>query len=301
MSLLGFGRLIRISLAPSAAADVVAGLVFASGGRFPSDARAWWLVPASLCVYHGALALNDWNDRAHDAVTRPTRPLPAGEIASGRALAVGLALVVAGVALAALAAPRCAVWYGILALLALTYDWIGRGAIVGPLLLAACRALNLGAGIYFVAGDETARFATYAPCLVYGSYVFAVSRLGRMEDKEDGAPLARRPSVWLNVIGLVLFAFLAVPEVVRPERAVVLTLAVTAAFGLWRTAYATTTWTRGLVERAMGLCLRRLLVCAAIVALLRARFDVPDAWIAALAILAGYPLAHALRRSFPPS
>ncbi len=297
----GWPRLLRIALAPSAAADVVAGLVFGSGGHFPLDARAWWLVPASLGVYHGALVLNDWNDRAHDARTRPGRPLPSGEIGSRQALVVGLALVALGVACSALAAPRCTAWYAVLALAALTYDWIGRGPLAGPFLLGLCRALNLGAGIFLVVGPGPGYAAAFAPCLVYGAYVFCVSRLGRMEDAEDRAPLARRPSAWLVAIALVPLCFLAVPEILRTERLAPLGLILASGYGLWRTASSTVTWTGDLVERAMGSCLRRLLVCTASVALLGARFDVPDAWLAAVLILAGYPLAHALRRSFPPS
>jgi 4-hydroxybenzoate polyprenyltransferase len=297
----GVGRLLRLSLAPSAAADVLAGLVYASDGRWPQAARAWWLVPAALGVYHGALALNDWFDRAHDARTRPGRPLPAGLVSSRTALVLGFGLVALGIACAALAAPRCAAWYAAIAAAALAYDAFGRGPLVGPSLLAACRALNLGAGVCFVLGTSQAALAALLPCLVYGSYVFCVSRLGRMEDAEDAAPLARRPSAWLALIGAMLLAFLLVPPAWQLERSVPLALALAAATGLWNLARTTPTWTRPLVERAMGACLRRLLVCAALVALLRARFDVPDAWLAAGLILAGYPLAHVLRRSFPPS
>src|SRR5437773_2608345 len=97
-TLRAWGRLLRLSLAPSAAADVVAGLVYGSIGGWPERGWAWWLVPASLGVYHGALVLNDWNDRVHDARTRPARPLPSGQVNPRAALAAGLALMLLGVA-----------------------------------------------------------------------------------------------------------------------------------------------------------------------------------------------------------
>lgn len=313
--LVGLGRLLRISLAPSAAADVVAGLLFASGGAWPAASRAWWLVPASLGVYHGALALNDWNDREHDARTRPARPIPARAIAPAAALALGLGLVGLGLGCAALAAPSSALWMGVVAALALAYDFAGRGPVLGPLLLAACRALNLGSGVFFVArlahagqdGASLARapllelFWLFWPCAAYGLYVFLVARLGRMEDAEDARPLGRRPSVLLWCAALVLFLPLASPPASQVERGAPLALALLCAYGLARTAALTHDWTRPKVERAMGLCLRRLLVFAAIVTLLRASLERADAWLAALAILAGYGVSHALRRVFPPS
>ena len=296
-------RLLRVSLSPSAAADVVAGLVFASGGTWPRESRAWWLVPASLGVYHGAMALNDWNDRGHDARTRPTRPIPAGAVRASTALILGLGLVAAGIACAWAALPASAVWMSVVAALALFYDLKGRGNWSGPLLLAACRAGNLGSGIFFVVRAEHAPFdaLVWLPCAAYGLYVLVVSRLGRMEDAEDGEPLGSRPSMLLVMAASCLFLPLLVPPILVPERTVPFLLAVAAAYGLVHAARRMRPWTRALVEREMGACLRRLLVFAAIVALLRADRSRADAWIAALLILSGYWVAHALRRAFPPS
>ena len=297
------GRLLRVSLAPSAAADVVAGLLFAHGGTAPADARAWWLVPASLGVYHGALALNDWRDREHDRRTRPDRPIPSGKVAPAAALVLGLVLVAAGIACAYQARPESAVWMAGVAALALLYDFAGRGPWSGPLLLAACRAGNLGSGVFWVARTQALEHdvALWLPCVAYGIYVLVVSRLGRMEDAEDAAPLGSRPSFLLVLAALCFFLPLLTPPVLVAERAAPFLLALVAAGGLVHAARRTRPWTQALVERAMGASLRRLLVFAAIIALLRADRGVPDAWIAALAILAGYALSHALRRAFPPS
>jgi hypothetical protein len=63
-------------------------------------------------------------------------------------------------------------------------------------------------------------------------------------------------------------------------------------------------WSLSDVQKAMGALLRRLLAFTAVLALSAARFpeaDVRAAVLVALAILAGYPLAHRLRRWFPPS
>jgi 4-hydroxybenzoate polyprenyltransferase len=297
-------RLLRIALAPSAAADPVAGLVFACGG-FPPDARAWWLVPASLGVYHGGLVLNDWADRAHDARTRPGRPIPSGAVPPGAALALAVVLMLAGVACAWLAAPMMAAWVGAVAALAVLYDVAGRGPWIGPFLLGACRAGNLGAGVFWAAH---AGFALHSDAhqvglpLLYGAYVFVVSRLGRLEDGEDPRPIGRRPRVLLTVAAVILVLVPFEPDaglgfLRLPAHAV----AWAGAWGLFVEARARDAWSREDVQRAMGLALRRLLVFTATVALLSFRAGEWDAAIAAAVILAGFPLAHALRHAFPPS
>src|SRR5882672_4413105 len=97
--MLAYGRLLRLSLAPSAAADIAAGVVLASG-LWPASGKPWLLMLASLCVYHGGMALNDWADRAADAQSRPTRPIPSGAISARVALVLALALLLTGPVLA---------------------------------------------------------------------------------------------------------------------------------------------------------------------------------------------------------
>ncbi len=298
-------RLLRIALAPSAAADPVAGLVFACGG-FPPDARAWWLVPASLGVYHGGLVLNDWADRAHDARTRPGRPIPSGLVPPAAALALATVLMAAGVACAWLAAPVMAAWMGAVAALAVIYDVVGRGPWTGPFLLGACRAGNLGAGVFWAAHTGHATLtdeALVAPPLLYGAYVFVVSRLGRLEDGEDPRPIGGRPRVLLTLAAVILILVTFQPDGAfeASRRMPAIAVAFAGAWGLFFEARARVNWTREDVQRAMGLALRRLLVFTAAAALLAFRPGEWDAVIAAAAILAGFPLSHALRHAFPPS
>ncbi len=309
-------RLLRVSLAPSAAADPFAGLVYASAG-FPADPAAYWLIPASLGVYHGALALNDWNDREHDGRTRPGRPIPSGAVSPRAALALGIALIVAGIACAYLAAPASALWMGVVALLAVLYDVAGRGAWLGPTLLGLCRAGNMGSGVFWVlSAGSTAPLTpvggfclvqsderAFVPVAFYGLYVFVVSRLGRLEDGEDDRAIGNRPAYLLAAAASVLVALPIFSCGPTPPlgRALSIAVASLGAFGLYRAAARTSAWTRADVERSMGLALRRLLVASAVVALLALRPGSWDGAISAALIVLGYPLAHALRRSFPPS
>ncbi len=311
------GRLLRLSLTWTAASDVAAGVVFGAGA-WPGGGAPFVLMAASLCVYHGGMGLNDWADRAEDARLRPDRPIPSGDVSAPLALALSLALLVAGPLLAWTVDARPAQLLGLVAALATVYDLWGRGPVSGPALLAACRGGNLAAGI--VLGRIAAGAQPFAsPTLwmlptLYAAYVFVVSRLGRLEDQADGRALGRWPGTWVAcAAGLLLVLPVFPPLALVPSatngfagwlaresvRVPLATLVVGAgAFGLLRTAFRRAPWTRPRVLAAMGMALRRLLVFTAGVALLTGR---PAGLYVATGILLGYPLSYALRRVFPPS
>lgn len=302
-----FGRLLRLSLSATAVADVAAGVVLGAGG-WPGGPAPWALILASLAVYHGGMVLNDWADRAHDARTRPERPLPSGAVLPGAALGLALALLVLGPALAASVDLRAGAALGLAALFAATYDLAPRHAWLGPALLGLCRALNLGAGLLFGLGARPGgrgleALVLFVP-LAYGLYVFLVSRLGRLEDREDDLAARRVHPRWLvTAAALVLFAPALVAGALpgdRPALRVGLGALVAAcgAVGLLRHAWRAQEWTPALVGRTMGMALRRLLVFTACVALAG---NGRAGLLVALLILAGYPVSHALRRVFPPS
>lgn len=304
-----WGRLLRLSLAPSAAADVASGLVLGHHGRWPAGAAPFLLIASSLCVYHGALALNDWADREHDAATRPDRPIPAGRIEAGDALSVGAGLLFAALALAMLVRHEMAVWMGILAWLAWMYDTKGRGPWMGPLLLALCRGGNLAVGMAAAELDPVHAHDGFAiPWLLavlYGVYVFLVSRLGRMEDAEDSQPLRQRPRRLLLALAFCLLLIPCVPvppnvtELRFAGRAASFVLVAVSAVGLARFALAQREWTRGLVMAGMGRSLRRLLVFSAACCLLA---GTSTAFVVAGVILVGgYGASYALRGVFPPT
>lgn len=318
------GRLLRISLAPSAAADVAVGLALGAGGVWLPGAAPFLLIGAALCVYHGAMALNDWADRLGDARTRPERPIPSGAVPPRAACAGGFALVAAGIGLAASATPALGAWLAVVAGLAVLYDLRGRGPVLGPLLLALCRFGNFGLGLTAPAwlGVEGAPPLPLVPAALYGTYVFFVSRLGRLEDDEDAGPLGGRPRRYLlagaaclalvPVLPLAPFFSDAIGNVVWPWHSSLggegvalgaLAAALVAwagAFGLARAALTTREWTRGAVGACMGMALRRLLVFTAACALLGLAWGPAPGIVAALALL-GYPVSYGLRKVFPPS
>ncbi|MBM3988884.1 MAG: hypothetical protein FJ294_13120 [Planctomycetes bacterium] len=317
---LAWGRLARLSLAPSALADAAAGLALGGAGALPAARETALALAASACVYHGGMVLNDWADRDEDRVARADRPIPSGAIAARTALLAGLLLVAASIALAALVAPRAGLWMAGLAALVLAYDFIGRGPLRGPFLLGACRAANLGFGV-FVARElglgHSELEPAFAPLFValYFVYVASVSVVARLEDVSSDAAVGNLPR-W--ALGLASLALLSLPCWHATEGLVVprwssLGLAALAAGALLREVARSGPWTRADAGRATGLGLRRLLVFSALVALasvparsveldgVQPLVSAQPAFAVAAAILCGFPLSVALRKVFPPT
>ena len=91
MTLQAVWRLCRIPNVFTAFANVVAGVLLARRGRFQRGDLL--LVAASGCLYLAGMVLNDFFDRRIDAVERPTRPIPAGEVPAAAAALLGFALL----------------------------------------------------------------------------------------------------------------------------------------------------------------------------------------------------------------
>ncbi len=309
------GRLLRIALFPTAVSDIAAGIVLGAG-VWPEGPGPFLLMGASLCIYHGALALNDWADRDGDAASRPERPIPSGAILERVALHVALILLALGVVLAFGAAsslgarPESLGSAALLcsaALLAVAYDLGPRGPRLGPVLVAGCRALDLAAGLVFglagASGGEP--WLGVLAVLGYGAYVHQVARLGRLEDGEDlahgdrPARLLRRIALALVLVGTLPLARAVGWEGRPPSSWELLPLvpALIGAVGLLRISKRKR-WMPQDVVSAMGGALRRLLLFTATCALLA---GTPTGILVAGLILLGYPLSYGLRRMFPPS
>lgn len=317
---LALGQLVRLSLAPSALADAAAGIavggVAAGGAAWAPGAGPWLGLLAAAGIYHGGMALNDWADRAEDARERPERPIPSGAVSPGLALGVALGLLAVGLTAGFVASGAAGILWACVAGAAVLYDVAGRGPWRGPLLLGACRAGNLGAGLLLGAdlAPGVLPDLVWALPLLYGAYVFVVSRLGRFEDGADAIE-GRAPSRLLGqAAGLLATAGLAAPLVLHLVRlpagvapgwfgprglgpVLALVVGLSGARALVRAA-GREVWTKRDVLPCMGLCLRRLLLWSAVAALATGTWG--GLGVAA-ATLAGFPLAVRLRRAFPPS
>ena len=176
---LPFLRLVRLPACLSPAADVLAGACLQ--GEAWSFALARTLL-ASALVYAAGMALNDHADRHEDAVHRPERPLPRGEIRPGGALGLGLGLL--GLAIAVSAVPLV---HAGLAVLVLFYDYVGKRtpwlAVPAMGLLRALNLLSFPLGLTAVLTPALLIAAT-----AYGIYIAGITLLGCSED----APAPRR-------------------------------------------------------------------------------------------------------------
>jgi 4-hydroxybenzoate polyprenyltransferase len=141
-------QLFRPANLPTAAADILAG--FAVAGM-PAESGVGLLVLASVFLYAGGVALNDFFDAELDAVERPERPIPSGAVSRASAFWMGVGLLTAGI----LAAFAVRTLSGIIALalayLILLYNrWAKQSPGAGPLLMGLCRSANLCLGLSIV-------------------------------------------------------------------------------------------------------------------------------------------------------
>ncbi|MFB7707691.1 SCO3242 family prenyltransferase [Streptomyces sp. NPDC056105] len=100
-------------------------------------------IGSSLCLYEAGMALNDWADRAEDAVDRPHRPLPSGRIRPAAALAAAGAFTAGGLALAHRAGRPATLLATALAGTVWAYDLGLKRTQAGPVAMAAARGLDV--------------------------------------------------------------------------------------------------------------------------------------------------------------
>ncbi|MGM1062806.1 SCO3242 family prenyltransferase [Saccharothrix sp. Mg75] len=131
-------RLVRAPAALTVLGDAVAG----AGGVLRG--RRLLLPLSSVALYWAGMALNDWADRSVDAVERPERPIPSGQVPPGAALAVAGGLTAIGLGLAACAGGRRSLaTAGALAGAVWAYDTVLKDTALGPVAVAACRGLDV--------------------------------------------------------------------------------------------------------------------------------------------------------------
>lgn len=165
--------LVRAPAALSVPGDVVAGA--AAAGTL--GARTAGLAGASVCLYWAGMAANDWADRELDAVERPERPIPAGRITAPTALGIAAGLTGAGLALAAATGGRRALGVAVpLAAAVWAYDLRAKNTAAGPVVMAACRGLDV------LLGTGAGRRARALPAaLAVAAHTYTLTELSRRE------------------------------------------------------------------------------------------------------------------------
>ncbi|WP_413761356.1 SCO3242 family prenyltransferase [Streptomyces sp. MMBL 11-3] len=176
-------ELLRVPALFTVPGDALAGAA-AAGAR--PNSRTLLAIGSSLCLYEAGMALNDWADRAEDAVDRPHRPLPSGRVRPAAALVAAGGLTAAGLALASRAGRRPLAVAGALAATVWSYDLVLKRTPAGPVAMAAARGLDLLLG-GVASGGDTRKAVPSA--LALGAHTLAVTTVSRQET-QGGSPLA---------------------------------------------------------------------------------------------------------------
>lgn len=210
----GLLALIRPPNVFTAFADSLAGLVVLLALGIAVPDRACAIVLASGCLYLSGIVLNDVFDRHVDARERPTRPIPSGAVALPVAIALGAGLMAAGIAIAWWIGRAPGTLSIFLTQSILLYDAGLKKTIVGPIVMGACRGLDLALGIACGLPLDTPWPAiAIAGPIVLALYVAGLTYIARDEVDGNTTRRARTGLALLAVLGAaVLVGLVAAPN-----------------------------------------------------------------------------------------
>ena len=195
-------ELVRAPAAMTVPGDSLAG---AAAAGWPFGPRTLAVATSSVCLYWGGMALNDYADRALDAVERPARPIPSGRVRPEAALGLAMAMTAAGIGIAAAAGGRRALAVALpLVGTIWAYDLGLKATPAGPVAMAAARGLDVLLG----AGSRCLRPALPAATAVAG-HTLAVTLLS---GGEVAGTDRRRAAVALAITTLVAGGLAAGPS-----------------------------------------------------------------------------------------
>lgn len=181
-------QLVRLPNVFTAMADILLGFLLTHRRLDPWPEFAL-LLAASSMLYLSGIALNDYFDREQDARERPFRPIPSGRVSAKMALGLGLGMLAAGAALGWTAAAvsgdvRAGIVVTLLAGAIFLYDGVAKRTPLGPVVMGACRMLNVLLGMSVSIGPWTAPYLVVAGGI--GLYIAGVTTFARSEARESG-------------------------------------------------------------------------------------------------------------------
>lgn len=149
---LAYFQLMRLPAVFTALSDIILGYLL-THGTFDLPIQFVLLVVASASLYLSGMVFNDVFDRKIDAVERPSRPIPSGRITTQNAAVLGGLLMLAGIGAAQTVGKQSLIVACLLVVAILGYDTILKKTPLGPLMMGACRFLNVMLGASAVARD----------------------------------------------------------------------------------------------------------------------------------------------------
>ena len=220
-------QLLRLPNIFTAVADVMMGFLVTHGALQPVP-HFTLLVAASCLLYLSGMVLNDVHDAELDARERPQRPIPSGVVPLATAAKFGWALWVSGVLAAWFVSFAAGDWRPgfigtLLGACVVFYDFALKQAPIAPIVMGACRMLNVLLGMSLAhraslatevaspngAGWESLRASGWTVtewmiALGIGIYIAGVTWFARSEARASSrAQLIGGTSVLLAGIGLI--------------------------------------------------------------------------------------------------
>lgn len=176
----------RVSNLPTIVSNVVVGPA-AAAAAVPAGWIVWKDVAVAgagvALLYLAGMALNDVMDAAIDRRERPGRPIPSGRVSRPAALAAGVVLMVAGVALTGVNGASFRLGLALAGLI-VAYDLLHKAWAPSVLLMGACRGmvylLTAAAGL----GTMEAAGRALLPAAAVGCYTVLLSIVARGEARE---------------------------------------------------------------------------------------------------------------------
>ena len=178
-------KLGRVSNLPTVWSNTLAGIVLAG---VPSvDGRLLVLLLAMSAAYIGGMFLNDAFDRKIDAVERPERPIPAGEVSAASVFVAGYGLLIIAIALVGWIAvgpgggglPAIAAAVALVGCIVLYNVW-HKANPISPLIMGLCRML-----VYITSGwslTTTPDVALYAGAIIILCYLIGLTYTAKQEN-----------------------------------------------------------------------------------------------------------------------
>ncbi|WP_234735589.1 UbiA-like protein EboC [Tellurirhabdus bombi] len=172
-------RLTRPANLITAVADVLAGMAIA--GYLTLETATFeplgWLCLSTIGLYGGGVVFNDVFDAELDAVERPERSIPSGQVSVWQASILGGVLFLIGILAAWMVSPLSGQLAIAITLASLIYDRFGKHhPVAGPLNMGLCRGLNLLLGISILPEQvEPWAWVAVVP-IIYISAITMISR-----------------------------------------------------------------------------------------------------------------------------
>lgn len=174
-------QIIRPSNVLTAISDVLAGVALAClflQQDLPPNNPLIWITISSMLLYTGGIVFNDVFDAALDKVERPERPIPSGRIKKSAASVLGTLAFAIGCFLAYQV--NMTAFYVSLAIVLMCLLYNGKAKhhfLAGPIVMGACRGLNLLLGMAVLPDALSYWYIAIIPII----YIASVTNISRGE------------------------------------------------------------------------------------------------------------------------